>query len=261
MKKVISIATCFLLFCNYACAQEIKIYRDGEILHFEGQINHSSAQVLVEHLRNGVKHLHISSIGGDAEAALYIGKEMRQVRASLTVTRFCYSSCANYLFLSAEKKVLETNAILGFHGGFFKEIEPEMLKLLPEKLSQLLQRDQEHFQALKIDRGIFKISYDLTRPDRKSVIYSLSTPRGVQEFQSEKEAVLALEELKSRGQDAELKFEDRGISESKVYFPSENTLRKFGVTGIQAYYYPQNKKEVARLEKINEVEIVGDWER
>lgn len=261
MKKFVFIFGLIFTLLRPLYAQEVQINRVGEALYFEGQINHDSANILIGHLRTGVKQLFISSKGGNAEAALDIAMALRQAQASITVTRYCYSSCANYLFLTAKEKTLRPNAILGFHGGFDQEVTPEVTKSLPEKFSRLLQRDSDLLRILKIDRKLFRLSYELTKPTNPTAIYIVTTKQGEQKFENEKEAEQVYKDLKQRGEFVEFTFEFRGLSETKVYFPSEGTLKKYGVTGIQYYYYPNNREELERLAKENEVEIVSDLEQ
>lgn len=261
MKKMSFIFGFSFICLASAYSQEMQVKRENGNLYFDGKITHEAAKVLIKHLRTGVTHLYISSRGGNAEAALDIADAMQQAQALLTVTRYCYSSCANYLFLSAKQKNLNSNAILGFHGGFYQEIETKSEHPLAEKVRQLMQRDREYFYALNINRNLFKLSYELTKPDNSAEIYSVLTKRGEQVFKTQKEAIQVYESLKRSGEFAELTINIRDISEAKLYFPSEQTLRKFGVTGIGRYPYPKNKEAVEKLANEYEVDIVSDIEQ
>jgi hypothetical protein len=66
------------------------------------------------------------------------------------VDTFCYSSCANYVFLAGRNKSLASHASLMWHGGTTQSIErPELEHLLDDMLSSL---DVEARDAILAER-------------------------------------------------------------------------------------------------------------
>lgn len=76
---------------------------------------------LVKGSTNKVSRIVISSYGGDAEAAMRIGRIVHENKMDIFPWGLCLSSCANYIYLAARDKYygLYDNAgpVIGFHGS------------------------------------------------------------------------------------------------------------------------------------------------
>ena len=59
----------------------------------------------------------MSSGGGEVNAAMDFGDWLFATRLNIRVIDRCLSSCANYLFPAAPVKVIETGAIVAWHGS------------------------------------------------------------------------------------------------------------------------------------------------
>lgn len=75
------------------------------------------------------KRILIDSGGGDSLAALAIAKIIQQHRINVEVNNFCASSCANYIFIAGNEKIIGPSAIIMFHGG---PIQENMMQLSRE---------------------------------------------------------------------------------------------------------------------------------
>lgn len=62
----------------------------------------------------------VRSLGGDVAAGLDMGEALVSRRATVVVSMFCGSSCANYLFFAAEKRRVLPDGVVFFHGGMNK---------------------------------------------------------------------------------------------------------------------------------------------
>lgn len=60
---------------------------------------------------------YVRSSGGDAEAAIKIGKRINQNRALLIVDKHCHSSCGNYLIPSAYRLYMTDDTVISMHGS------------------------------------------------------------------------------------------------------------------------------------------------
>ena len=65
--------------------------------------------------------LVITSKGGDAISGIELGHWVFRNGLSVTVTEYCLSSCANYVFPAATRKTLEPSAAIVWHGGAMQE--------------------------------------------------------------------------------------------------------------------------------------------
>lgn len=82
--------------------------------------------------------LLIESYGGGAAAAMRLGMWMIDNALDVQVDTYCYSSCANYVFLAGHNKWLAPHASLMWHGGTTQPIDRADLEhLLDDMLSSL----------------------------------------------------------------------------------------------------------------------------
>jgi len=64
----------------------------------------------------------IRSAGGKVDLGMAMGEAIQQRRASVYAFGFCGSSCANYVFLPAPRRVLLKDTLLVFHGGLYRSM-------------------------------------------------------------------------------------------------------------------------------------------
>jgi hypothetical protein len=87
----------------------------GELRYF-GTIDQERVEKAIAHYQPGDR-LVIRSTGGDLHAGMMFGDFIHQQQMSVEVVDFCISSCANYIFLAGATKILNSNALVVFHGG------------------------------------------------------------------------------------------------------------------------------------------------
>ena len=61
--------------------------------------------------------LFITSKGGDALAGIELGRWVFKNGLDVSVTEYCVSSCANYIFPAGKMKTLDSSAAVVWHGG------------------------------------------------------------------------------------------------------------------------------------------------
>lgn len=124
---------------EWANGQELygpgKTHRIGpDLLCFTGGIDHDSAKAFVTRLEDISTDTPLTVVvrsgGGAAGAGLTMGEALARHDATVVVDALCASSCANYLFLSAERRVVLQDGIVVFHGGATMKIWPEMERQL-----------------------------------------------------------------------------------------------------------------------------------
>jgi hypothetical protein len=255
-----------------------KVSRIDDTLQFDGDISHTSFLAIKDFLDNGVTTIIINSGGGDGEAGLSIAEEMAKREINLIVDKYCISSCANYLFVTAKKKSLRPGAFLGFHGGLtggppmvlepadFPQFSPEQFAAVNLQMQALYERETHFFAKLGFDPVLLKISDDKTATKeihRSFTVSSKGKVMGTFPFEKEQEAKSLYDELIKKNQDAYMATTLDNRSPTKLYFPSKSTLQKYGVKGIEDYPYPTNQKDLeiqaqAALE-LREVEALGDF--
>lgn len=65
----------------------------------------------------GIEEVVIKSTGGEIFSAIAIGQIIHKRKMTVSVKEFCISSCANYIFPAAAKKVISKDALIVYHGG------------------------------------------------------------------------------------------------------------------------------------------------
>lgn len=84
-------------------------------LKFEGTITHESYDEFMQKIDDDISDVVVNSAGGSVTSGLKIAAEIQRRNLNVVVKGYCVSSCANYLFLSGNRK--EIDGVLGFHGN------------------------------------------------------------------------------------------------------------------------------------------------
>lgn len=129
---------------------------------FKGSLVKGDCQTFKSLLTPDTTRLVVNSQGGSIEDGICIGKTMLERKfQEVKVKGFCLSSCANYLFLSAQRKIIQ--GIVGYHGNLTALIfeEPELRKeFLP-----LAKIEQAMLKEIKVSQDFF----DLTQKNDKGM--------------------------------------------------------------------------------------------
>lgn len=89
---------------------------DSQTIKFLGDIKDDEYERFQAVFDSHVRVLIVTSGGGSTLAALRIASAMEKQNYTIIVRTWCLSSCANYFFTAAKKKIIE-NGIVGFHGN------------------------------------------------------------------------------------------------------------------------------------------------
>lgn len=123
-----------------APAQTYAIGADG--LCFTGAIQADSAAAFVRALNQIDPEtplvVVVRSGGGEVNAGMAMGEALIPRVSTVIAHQICASSCANYLFTAADRRVIDDNALLMFHGGVF----PQERSAIRANLEGLVPPDQ-----------------------------------------------------------------------------------------------------------------------
>lgn len=89
---------------------------DDGVIRYIGSIDQDRVEKAIALYQPGDR-LMIRSGGGDLHAGMMLGDFINKRRMTVEVLDFCISSCANYVFLAGERKILNPNSLVIFHGG------------------------------------------------------------------------------------------------------------------------------------------------
>jgi hypothetical protein len=102
----------------------------GDHIEYSGIITHEANEGVFQLYESALPRPHrliIESQGGGAAAAMDLGAWILQNDMDVQVDTYCFSSCANYVFLAGRNKILSARASLMWHGGVAQPITPEQL--------------------------------------------------------------------------------------------------------------------------------------
>lgn len=114
-----SALTIFSAYANEA-PQTVISWQSEDTLFFRGSTsmeNFDTFQRVVSERPGVLKTLIVSSGGGNSLGGIEFGKFIRDHQLIVVVRDACISSCANYIFPAAKQKIVEKNAVVGWHGG------------------------------------------------------------------------------------------------------------------------------------------------
>jgi hypothetical protein len=128
--------------------------------YFFGEITPESVDAFISKYdkRNDITELRINSQGGDVKAGIKFGKWVQKKGLNVTVPIFCFSACANYVFIAGKNKVLKPGSFIGWHGDAeqkdFRELVGEYEKILRKREKSTLTNNEKIF--LKTNRKKYK---------------------------------------------------------------------------------------------------------
>lgn len=122
----------------------------GEILYDGGLTEEANKMVFDLYSQQSAKPttLSITSPGGPIHVGLELGEWVHKHRLDVKVYDLCFSSCANYVFPAGRKKLLDKDAVVGFHGGptsetFDTSSMKAALRDVPEEQRERVREDIE----------------------------------------------------------------------------------------------------------------------
>jgi len=108
------------------------------------------------------KWLSIRSNGGNVDYGMALGEWIFARGLGVRVFEYCFSSCANYVFTAASKRVVSNFAVIGYHGGSqstqFKFVWPSSFDSMPREAQQAFKGKWkvDILKAAKRERAFFE---------------------------------------------------------------------------------------------------------
>jgi hypothetical protein len=165
----------------------------NQTINYAGVINKKGAALVLEFINTNLyKELHIISGGGEITSAMEIGSAVFDKKMNVTVSHFCNSSCANYVFPAGENKKINEGAFVLWHGDArqrnFIETGNKLLerssnnndKPLSEEEQKRLLRHQENlrmqdafYAKIGINGSIARIGQEIENWDKRAWLWAL----------------------------------------------------------------------------------------
>lgn len=135
-KYLLMCSFCFFVTHAYA---ETQVSIQGKKLIYEGDITQDANIRTVKLLEQNsvIKTLYINSLGGDIGVGVDLGNLIYDHQLNIEVGKYCFSSCANYVFTAGHVKYLNIRSQLGWHGGSLQKMDDSDIDT-PEKKQEYL---------------------------------------------------------------------------------------------------------------------------
>lgn len=126
---------CLLLsFGFHTSLHAAQFTRDSKhVIRMDGGIVAGDVDRLARVYDASVTVLKVRSEGGDTEAGMLLGRFIRSKHLDLEINGLCASSCANYIFPAARRKLIARGSLLAFHGTAYTTALSS-----PEKVRRML---------------------------------------------------------------------------------------------------------------------------
>jgi hypothetical protein len=170
------LSACFLAVLLSGClppvAQPGKWSRlNDSTLSFRGSIDSGSEKEFLALVDARISRVQVSTFGGDVESALVIADYLHDHKIDLEVEEVCVSSCANYWFPAANRKIVPVGAYVGFHGDVTSSIpywhnpSAEAIKFAQETSA----KEQAFYQRIGLNPKLFQFSIDFIETNDVSI--------------------------------------------------------------------------------------------
>ena len=166
----------FVVLFGFGSRAEIATVQvEGNALVIDGAIEDGLFEKVRSQYTSNIDKIIIRSTGGSASEGLAIGEFIRDKKLIVEVNEYCYSSCANYIFLGAAKKVLkDQESIVCYHGNLTtsfsdkgaldkklrealapkkleKKQEDQYVSQIVQSIAQNVERENRFFSSIHID--------------------------------------------------------------------------------------------------------------
>lgn len=133
---------------------EPKISIKGPNLVYEGILSadgFDQIKIKTKNNKQKIKWLYIDSPGGEINVSMDIGLWVFNNHMNVKVHNVCLSSCANYIFPAGEKKIIERNSIVAWHGSATQDSLNDLpLDQVEELLDSIEDPNEKELQRKKI---------------------------------------------------------------------------------------------------------------
>jgi hypothetical protein len=194
---------------------------DDSTIMIDGVIGIETFDKLKTKFTGAERKIVVRSEGGVTKIALDIAEFILQKRLDIVVRDYCISSCANYLFVAGNNKVVEPKAVVAWHGG-----HSNSPFRLGNNTKEYLENRYDLYRREQLLYARVAVSIDL-------IVYSgwltVGTPTG---------RTRTVEVL---GEKRELPITEREFTQ---WVPSADELRRLGVANLTMQWQPVNSAEI-----------------
>jgi hypothetical protein len=144
------------------------------VITFKGSLVRGDCNKFKSVLEDSTNRMVVNSQGGSVEDGICIGQEMvRRKFEEVTVDGVCLSSCANYLFLGATKKIIK-KGIVGYHGNLNALLDLD--STLRPQYKILAQEERNFLKSVKVRQRFFRVTQQESKGMKNNQNYMFLLP-------------------------------------------------------------------------------------
>jgi hypothetical protein len=118
-----------------------------------------------------ITQVRVSTFGGDVESALVIAEFLFDHKIDLEVEGVCVSSCANYWFPAANRKIVPVGSYVGFHGDVTTSLpywhNPSAETIVSAERTSA--KEQAFYRKISLNPKLFQFSIDFIETNDVSI--------------------------------------------------------------------------------------------
>ena len=173
IKTILSVFIILVAGCNSTpifFPSAYKVMVSNGMLIYDGPITGGAVLEAMRAVRESEQPIHtlkITSPGGDVAAGIEFGYFVKEKDLTVEVSELCFSACANYVLPAAKNVVIQTNSLIGWHGG--ASPNQAVLNTIPQNqraeakayLDRLMFKEAVFFGYIGVDQQIVSYGFKL----------------------------------------------------------------------------------------------------
>lgn len=162
----------FLSFCAIglaACSESSvgNVTRPfADTMNISGRIDHDFVEEL-KRASSSIEAVKINSQGGSTEAAMEMGKIIRDRNYKLIISKYCLSACAQWILPAARNVQIETGALVAMHqtatwsSNLLEKIDPKLVHVDGRRLREV---ELKYYEQIGVDSNLLLYPYGFKEP-------------------------------------------------------------------------------------------------
>lgn len=137
-----------------ANTEETLVYKKDDVIYYKGGVSAEANQKVRNLIDSKTHRLFINSEGGDILLGMELGDLVYHNQLDVEVGDFCFSSCANYVFVAGKTKWIHEKSQIGWHGGAYQVMDftndPSMQSAYEAYIKPAQQKETAFFQKIGV---------------------------------------------------------------------------------------------------------------
>lgn len=130
-----------------------KVYREGTTIVYDGPMDEEAVKKVKTLYDKDITRLVLNSQGGEINIGMDLGTFVFDNKLDVEVTKYAFSSAANYVFPAGNHKYLHKESMVGWHGGATQKDSNFFMRLIMKKyIEESSQREKDFFKKIGVNQ-------------------------------------------------------------------------------------------------------------